>query len=112
MIQKPKMMMKANPDRRSLESADTVLWLACISGARRFPHPIRRAEIYLSYLETYPTGSHNRAAAERVEDLIDELASERTKRDLHLRLRAIRDPYMPPIEADTWSAPSLSAVSF
>lgn len=104
-------MTKGSPSSIFMQGADTALWLSCIETARHLHHPTRRAEIFLSYLETFPTGAHNRAAAERVEDLIDELSIEGPRRELRRRLRAARDPYMPPVEVGTWSLSGLSRVS-
>lgn len=104
--------MNEAPGSCTLEkSADTALWLSCISTAGRLDHPLHRAETFLSYLETFPTGLHNRAAAERVEDLIcaPDLANERA--ELDHRLRSLRDPYLPPVAANTWSAPRRPSVS-
>ena len=95
-------MTPPNPNRRSLVSEDKTLWISCLCGARALLHPLRKAELFLTYLEAFPTGAHNRPAAERVEDLIDQLAHETLRRTLTRRLRAARDPYMPPVEANTF----------
>lgn len=103
-----------NEDRGSHtleQSADTALWLFCISTAGRLNHPLDRAETFLSYLETFPTGVHNRAAAEQVEDLIYAPSLVEQRAELHHRLRSLRDPHLPPVAADTWSAPFRSDVS-
>ena len=78
-------------------TADDALWVSCVRGGAQCVHPARRAEHSLTYLEVFPTGRHNRAAAEAVELCLDQLHDGSERRALKARLRALRDPYFPPI---------------
>lgn len=63
------------------------------------PH-VSRVEGYLAYLAAFPLGLRNREAAEAVEELAQRLPSEE-KVVVLMRLRALRDPHLPPIEPDS-----------
>lgn len=58
-----------------------------------------RVEGYLAYLAAFPLGPRNREAAEAVEELAQRLPSEE-KVAVLMRLRALRDPHLPPIDPD------------
>jgi len=79
--------------------ADRTLWVACLGLASRTACPKERAQRLLSYLAVFPTGLHNRTAAEEVERCLDQLAEDPTRAELQARLRSLRDPHMPPIVA-------------
>lgn len=58
----------------------------------------------LDYLQDFPTGAHNREAAERLEMLVN----ARCESDpgwasvVRCSLRALREPHLPPVRANTW----------
>ena len=60
----------------------------------------QRIEGYLSYLEVFPLGTHNRSAAEAIEAHAATLSGEEGAKLLE-RLRALRDPVLPELEPDT-----------
>jgi hypothetical protein len=76
---------------------DHALWLDCVGRAAREVDPASQAERLLTYLESFPLGAHNRETAERIERLLDRVDGP-AKRDLGLRLREARDPYLPPVD--------------
>jgi len=81
--------------------ADGALWVACLTTASRSATVEERARQLLSYLAVFPTGLHNRRAAEAVERCLDELEEEAARAELQRRLRALRDPHMPPMTAES-----------
>lgn len=94
------------------ERADQALWLACATGAAHTECPRERAELLLQYLATFPTGRHNRAAAEAVELCLDEVREDEARATLRSVLRSLRDPFFPPVAPIclvTYRTPDVSA---
>ncbi len=76
--------------------------VARMPGARRpAPHSGGSCRGLLRYLEAFPTGVHNRSAAQRIEDLLDVVVAER-RSVLHARFRAVRDAVLPALELGPW----------
>lgn len=72
--------------------------------AQREARAFEAATCWLTYLESFPVGPRSREAAEEVERLAAEEPS-RGKRELLLaRLRELRDPFLPEMRPDSWSA--------
>jgi len=88
-----------------VDRADAALWVRCEADARRTRTPDARLEAYFVYLETFPTGAHNRRAAEAIEALILELRDPGARAAQERRLRTLRDRYMPAVEANSWGGP-------
>ncbi len=61
----------------------------------------QRTEGYFTYLEVFPLGRHNRSAAEAIEARAAGRSTEERSAML-LRLRALRAPYLPVVESNTW----------
>jgi len=78
--------------------------VSCLGIASRTACPKERAHRLLAYLAVFPTGIHNRKAAEEVERCLDQLAEDPTRAELQARLRALRDAHMPPIVTSEPSA--------
>ncbi|MBO6938590.1 MAG: hypothetical protein JJ863_26720 [Deltaproteobacteria bacterium] len=76
-------------------------YAACARQAMKARNLVERAESFLRYLEKFPLGRHNRRAAESVEQLTHRIEGPEAKR-VRQKLRALRDPHMPPAEPDTW----------
>ena len=70
------------------------MWVSLHSGTQS-----TRVEGYLAYLAAFPLGRRNREAAEAVEELAQRLPREE-KVAVLMRLRALRDPHLPPIDPD------------
>ena len=81
---------------------DVAFWVRCETDARRSPDPAARVEAYFLYLEAFPTGAHNRRAAEAIEDLLLEVRDPVSRDRMGDRLREIRERYMPPVEPNSW----------
>ena len=77
------------------KNADERLWLSLHTGSQ-----VARVEGYLAYLAAFPLGLRNREAAEAVEELAQRLPREE-KVAVLMRLRALRDPHLPPIDPDS-----------
>lgn len=71
------------------------LWVSVHRGPRK-----SRIEGYLAYLAAFPFGSRNREAAEAVEELAQRMPREE-KVAVLMRLRALRDPHMPPVDPNS-----------
>lgn len=82
--------------------ADDRAWVRALRYASHARHPASRIASLLPYLEAFPTGRHNRKAAERIEALLDDLGPDPRRQLLSTRLRSVRDAHMSPIEHDTW----------
>lgn len=73
------------------------LYVHSTQAAAREPNPKVRVEHLLAYIETCPTGAHNRDIAERIEAELRAIhGTARSK--YHARYRRARDPFMPPEE--------------
>lgn len=85
---------------------ERLAWERCLARAQD-PVRGRYADALVSYLARFPVGLNNRAAAERLEELIFELRHVTPLQAAHLSwvLRSLREPYMPPMRADTWTSP-------
>ncbi len=77
------------------KDAEERLWVSVARGPK-----VARVEGYLAYLAAFPLGSRNREAAEAVEELAQRLPKEE-KVAVLMRLRAPRDPHLPPIDPDS-----------
>lgn len=77
------------------KNADERLWLSLHSDPQ-----VGRVEGYLAYLAAFPLGLRNREAAEAVEELAQRLPREE-KVAVLMRLRALRDPHLPPIDPNS-----------
>lgn len=85
--------------RRPIDPSDDTLWIGCVARAGRTSDPVRAIGYLMRYLETFPTGAHNREVAESIEESLDRLPEGRTKAELTRRFRTLRDEWMPPIVA-------------
>lgn len=81
---------------------ERALWARVARAVLAQARPEDRALELLRYLEAFPTGRHNRRAAEAVEAALWRVADARVRASLRARLRAVRDPHLPPVEPDTW----------
>jgi hypothetical protein len=77
---------------------DTALFVACFREASRSREDADQASYLLDYLEVFPRGAHNRAAAEAIERCLARMGESTMRDELTARLRALREPHMPPIE--------------
>ena len=84
------------------KSPEVALWVHCAREALSAPIPEAQIEPFLEYLQEYPTGMHNRRAAEAIERLLYLVGDDDERAKLEQRLRSLRDPVMPPLEPDTW----------
>ena len=84
------------------DRVDDALWVAGVNRLQGELDASARIERLFEYLETFPTGVHNRRAAEAIEELLYEVRDARHRAELRTRLRAVRDPHMPPLEPNTW----------
>ncbi len=82
---------------------DRALWLQVATDVLAQPLPERRIEVLLTYLEAFPTGRFNRHAAEAIEAALRRVKDPTKQASLRACLRSVRDPYLPPVEPDTWS---------
>ncbi len=73
-------------------------WSCCARDALSASNSTERIAAYFRYLEMFPTGRHNRRAAEAIESLLYDVRDCDLRMTLDDRLRTIRDRYMPPIE--------------
>lgn len=78
------------------------VWVRCAREALSAAIPEDRIEPFLEYLQEFPTGMHNRRAAEAVERLLYLIGDEDERAKIERRLRGLRDAVMPPLEPDTW----------
>ena len=84
------------------DKEEGALWVRCAREALSAGIPEAQIEPFLEYLQEYPTGIHNRRAAEAVERLLYLVGDEQERAKLEGRLRELRDAVMPPLEPDTW----------
>lgn len=84
------------------QSNEGALWVRCAREALSAAIPEAQIQPFLQYLEEYPTGIHNRRAAESVERLLYQVGDDAARERLEARLKALRDAVMPPLEPDTW----------
>lgn len=77
---------------------EDLLYLHCSLASSRSMTMRERIVHLLHYLECFPLGAHNRAVAQKVEDLLHSgefIGAELS--ELFKRYRSLRDPYLPPI---------------
>ena len=70
---------------------DKAYWVRCASEALSAGIPEAQIEPFLSYLQEYPLGIHNRRAAEAVERLLYLVGDDHEREKLSNRLRSLRD---------------------
>ncbi len=83
-------------------TSEECAWVRCARDALRARIPEAQIQSFLQYLEEFPTGLHNRRAAEAVERLLYLVGDSTERAKLETRLRSLRDAVMPPLEPDTW----------
>lgn len=77
---------------------EDLLYLHCSLASSRTQDKRERIVHLLHYLECFPLGTHNRAIAQKIEDLLYSIELGGPERsELFMRYRALRDPYLPEI---------------